>query len=160
MINFRPLTKEDLPYRIKWLNDSEVNQFLGAVVRDGTDTEFHNKWFESYFADERAGKRKIFMILDEEKPIGQVGLLDINQLDKNAELYIVIGEAEYRGKGIGKEAMKFIIDYGFSGLKLHRISLHVHAPNEPAIDYINLAALPLKELCETPFFPVENITMR
>jgi len=35
----------------------------------------------------------------------------------------MIGEDEYRGKGIGKIAMKRIIDYGFKTLKLHKLNL-------------------------------------
>ena len=62
-----------------------------------------------------------------------MGLLDINLLDKNACLYIVIGEKEYWRKGIGTQAIKFILDYGFNKLKLHKIWLDVHADNLPAI---------------------------
>ena len=73
------------------------------------------------------------MILSDDKPIGQVGLLDRNDGNKNAELYIVIGEANFRGKGLGKEALKFIRDYAFNDLKLHRIQCHVHADNIRAV---------------------------
>ena len=64
--------------------------------------------------------QKIF-ILRQTKPIGQVGLTDINLQDNNAELYVVL-ERKFRGKGIGQQAIKYIIDYAFNNLKLHRIS--------------------------------------
>ncbi|MFA4996332.1 MAG: GNAT family protein [Patescibacteria group bacterium] len=119
-ITFRPIRKTDLKYRFKWLNDPETTEFLGTRTRQGTDFDFHLRWYEKYKTDET---RKIFMILYDKKPIGQVGLTHIDQDDKNAELYIAIGEKEFRGKGIGQRAVKFIIDYAFKTLKLHRISL-------------------------------------
>lgn len=127
--NFRKLTIKDLPYRMKWLNDQEVNKYLGHRVREGTDEEFHRRWFESYFNDEF---REIFTIEVDGKPVGQVGLLDINLLDKNSCLYIIIGEKDYWGKGVGSQAMEFILDYGFNKLKLHKIWLEVYARNSVA----------------------------
>ncbi|MFA7253490.1 MAG: GNAT family protein [Patescibacteria group bacterium] len=128
--NFRKLTIEDLPHRIKWLNDPEINKHLGTRVRTGTDEEFHKKWFECYFSDDF---REIFTIEVDGKPVGQVGLLDINPLDKNGCLYIIIGEKNYWGKGIGSQAMEFILNYGFDTLGLHKIWLEVYASNSAAI---------------------------
>jgi len=48
-------------------------------------------------------------------------------------LFIAIGEDEYRGKGIGKTAMKWIIDFGFNKLKLHKINLGVIKDNLLAV---------------------------
>jgi len=128
-LSYRPITIEDLNLRQKWLNDPGVYRFLGFQVRQGTNLEFHQKWFKKYFEDEKSGERKIFIVSDGEKPIGQVGLLDINKDDKNACLYIVIGEKEYRGKGLSQEILRFICNYGFNDLGLHKIYLEVHADN-------------------------------
>ncbi len=48
-------------------------------------------------------------------------------------MFIVIGEDSYRGKRIGEIAMKWIIDYGFKELKLHKINLGVIKDNIPAV---------------------------
>ena len=127
---FRKLTVKDLPYRVKWLNDPEVNKYLGHRTRSGTDEEFHRKWFENYSSDET---KEIFIIEVDGKPVGQVGLVDIHLLDKNACLYIVIGEKNYWGKGIGSAAMEYILNYGFKDLNLRKICLEVHARNTAAI---------------------------
>lgn len=127
---YRSLNRADLPARMRWLNDPEVNQYLGTHVRQGTDLAFHEKWFAAYEKDE---SRQIFTVLDGETPIGQVGLLSINHDDHNAELYVIIGEAAYRGRGLGVELVNHICSYGFDELKLHRIWLTVHAANKPAI---------------------------
>lgn len=130
-LSYRKLVDTDLPYRMKWLNDPDVYRFLGHQVRLGTDLAFHQQWFEKYLADD---SREIFMILADGKPIGQVGLLDLNKLDKNACLYVAIGDKKYRGRGIGQTAVKYIVDYGFNKYKFHKIWLEVHGKNEVAIN--------------------------
>jgi len=129
-ITFRKLTIKDLSHRMKWLNDPEVNKYLSTRVRSGTDEEFHKKWFKNYSSDET---REIFTIEVDNEPVGQVGLININTLDKNASLYIMIGEKAYWNKSIGSKSIEFILEHGFSQLKLHKIWLDVHAENKTAI---------------------------
>jgi len=129
-LKYTKLDRGHLPHRMKWLNDADVNRYLGHQVRNGTDKDFHTKWFDGYENDD---SREIFLILDGSKPVGQIGLLDINLYDKNASLYVLIGEKDCWHKGIGSEAMKFVLDYGFKELGLHKIWLEVHAKNENAI---------------------------
>lgn len=132
-LRFRDFSAEDMPFRKKWLADPEVNKHLGHQVRAGLDDDFHQHWLENYLRDEEWGERKIFLVWDGDKPIGQVGLLDINQHDKNALLYIVIGETEYRRRGLSQPILRYICDYGFETLGLHKISLEVHADNTAAV---------------------------
>jgi hypothetical protein len=132
-INFRPITIKDINLRIKWLADSEVNFGLGISVRNGLTLKQHQDWFKRYLAEEKIGQQKIYIILNDDVPIGQVGLYDINKEDKNAILYIVIGEKEYWGKGIGIKAIEFIHDYAKNILKLHKINLNVHEQNKKAL---------------------------
>ena len=63
-----------------------------------------------------------------------MGLSNISKPNKNADLFIAIGEDDYRGKGIGKIAMEWIIDYGFNKLKLHKINLGVIKDNTPPVN--------------------------
>ncbi len=129
-ITYHKLTRTHLPHRMKWLNDPEVNRYLGLQVRQGTDEKFHQTWFDKYENDET---RDIFCIEANNEIIGQIGLLDINLNDKNACLYVLIGEKSYWNRGFGSEAMEFILDYGFKKLGLHKIWLEVHTRNINAI---------------------------
>ena len=65
--------------------------------------------------------------------MGSVFLRDIDYQNKKAEYGIFIGEDTARGKGIGTEAAKSIVQYGFAELKLHKIFLRVLADNKGAI---------------------------
>lgn len=129
-IRFRKLAMEDLPLRMKWLNDPEVNKHLGHRVRNGMSEESHCQWFAKYFADDA---NELSIIEVDGKPVGQVGLNHIDHLDKHACLYLTIGEKDYWGKGVGSAAMAHILDYGFNTLGLHKIYLEVHARNKVAI---------------------------
>jgi len=132
-IKFRPITIRDINLRIKWLADSEVNFGLNSAVRNGLKLVDHKNWFKRYLAEEKIGQQNIYIILNDDVPIGQVGLYDINKEDKNAILYIVIGEKEYWGKGIGAKAIEFIHNYAKNVLHLHKINLNVHAKNKKAL---------------------------
>ena len=129
-INYRPLKSSDLGLRTSWQNNPEVAKNLGWQIRKGTTLEEARSWYEGYSQNENDQR---FIIEADNKPIGIVGLTDINPLDKNAMLYIIIGEDGYRGKGIGRKACEHIINYGFKELKLHKIYLEVNSYNKPAL---------------------------
>lgn len=129
-IKFKPHKREDIPYRVKWFNNFKANQHISDLPNQATTLKREIKWFNNYLKD----KNKIFFtIYDGKFPIGCVGLSKIDTHNRNAEAFIIIGEDGYRGKGIGKLGMQFIINYGFNKLKLHKISLGVIEHNEAAI---------------------------
>ena len=131
MIKIRKLLQKDIPYRIKWINNPSVNKFIGDKIGQKTNLKKEKEWFVNY---QKSKNKKFFIICDDLKPIGFMGLSNINKVNKNADLFIAIGEDDYRGKGIGKIAMKWIIDYGFNKLKLHKINLGVIKNNIPAVN--------------------------
>ena len=60
--------------------------------------------------------------------IGMVSLMNVDYDNKNAEIGYWLGK-KYWGKGIMKEAIKLILDFGFKKLKLVRIYAKVMHPN-------------------------------
>ena len=42
-------------------------------------------------------------------------------MNRSAEFAIILGDKEYWGKGIGKEASSLIVKHGFEQMNLHRI---------------------------------------
>jgi RimJ/RimL family protein N-acetyltransferase len=131
MIKIRKYSEKDIPYRVKWLSNSNVNKFIGDELGQKTNLQKEKEWFANY---KKAKNKKFFTICDNSKPIGFIGLSNISKPNKNADLFIAIGEDDYRGKGIGKIAMEWIIDYGFTKLKLHKINLGVIKDNVPAVN--------------------------
>jgi len=131
MIKIRKLLAKDIPYRVKWLSNPKVNKYIGDELGQKTTLKKQQAWFDNY---RKSKNKKFFTICDETTPIGFMGLSNIDQTNKNADLFIAIGEDDYRGKGFGKLAMEWLIDYGFKELKLHKINLGVIKENVPAIN--------------------------
>jgi RimJ/RimL family protein N-acetyltransferase len=117
MIKCRPHLKNDIPYHVQWFNNPKAKSFISDEGDKKTTLEKETKWFNNYQKD---NNKKFFTILDDNLPIGCVGLMEIDKKHKQAELFIIIGNNEYRGRGVGKQSLEYIIDYGFEKLKLHK----------------------------------------
>jgi len=117
-IQIRNSLKKDMLLKVKWYNDKDVNQTL--VLPETLELQKTYEWFERTQKDN--SREEWIIETHEEEPIGIVGIKDINQNNLSGHLYIVIGEKKYWGKGIGYEAEILAIHYGFTHLKLHKIT--------------------------------------
>lgn len=66
-----------------------------------------------------------------------VGLVDIFDFDfhhKRAGIGILVKNEEDRGKGMGSEALKLLVDYCFGHLGLHQVYCNVSEDNEASIN--------------------------
>jgi RimJ/RimL family protein N-acetyltransferase len=133
MITFRPHTREDVPSRVKWLNDYRAILYSMDESDHVTTKESQNNWFDAYEEKLEKGTKIFFTILSDSKNIGFIGLSNINKKIGNASVFILIGEDGYRGKGIGGESMDYLINYAFSILDLKSLYLEVDKSNLPAI---------------------------
>ena len=130
MIKIRKHLQKDIPYRVVWLCNPKVNRFIGEEIGQGTTLAKEKRWFADYLKDKT---KQFFTICDDDKPIGFMGLSHISRTNKNADIFIAIGDDKYRGRGIGKTALKWLIDYAFKKIKLHKINLGVIKENIPAV---------------------------
>ncbi|NQT49847.1 GNAT family N-acetyltransferase [Candidatus Kuenenbacteria bacterium] len=150
MIKIRKHLPKDVLFRVKWLSNLNVTKWIGNELGQKTTLKKETAWFANYQKD----KNKIFFtICDNSKPIGFIGLSNISKTNKNADLFIAIGDDDYRGKGVGKIAMKWIIKYGFEKQKLHKINLGVIKDNIPAVKlYQSLGFIIEGEMKDEVFF--------
>jgi len=114
------LEKDDLPLRVKWVNDEETNLTLGfdwPISLSKTQV-----WFQNTIND---SSKIHFVIVDchSYKLIGMAGLLGIDYKNKNAEFYITIGEKEFQGLHIPDEVIYLTLEYAFTELALVRVYL-------------------------------------
>jgi RimJ/RimL family protein N-acetyltransferase len=70
---------------------------------------------------------------EDDRLIGNCGFVTTDEVQRKAEVGIVIGEKDYLGKGYGTEAMNLLLDFGFNIRNLHSIRLLVYSYNERAI---------------------------
>ena len=124
-----PMNMDDLEIYTKWMNDKEVTENLGGYARV-ISLLSEKQWLEKEINDYN------FAIIkrDKDELIGNVSLMEVDNLNQTATLGIFIGEKENRNKGYGKESVKLILDYGFNTLNLNNIMLTVYEFNKPAIN--------------------------
>lgn len=119
-IYLRPHELENVDNFYKWFNDPEIRRLIGEVY-PLSKIEAKEK-FESWIKEKNSVSLSI-MTKKDNKWIGIIGLININNAHRHAEIGIVIGEKDYWSKGYGREAIKLILNYGFNRLNLHRIYL-------------------------------------
>ena len=48
MIKIREHLEEVIPYRVKWLNNPQVNKYIGDEIGQKTNLEKQKEWFVNY----------------------------------------------------------------------------------------------------------------
>ncbi len=120
-----PMNTDDAEIYTKWLNDPAVAVNLGQYSNPIT---LHN---EKQHLERMVSEGQNFAIVlkDGDELLGNISLMEINQVHRRATLGLFIGEAERRGKGYGTEAIRLILGYGFLTLNLHNIMLTCNSGN-------------------------------
>ncbi|HEX2035018.1 MAG TPA: GNAT family protein [Chloroflexota bacterium] len=120
-----------LPLLWKWENDLALSVLSGDPARPLTPEALEAE-YERY---SKSGPERVQFVVYEwatTRPIGLVGLSQINYAHRTAELGISLGESDCWGKGYGTEATRLVLDYAFTMLGLHNVMLRVYAYNERA----------------------------
>jgi RimJ/RimL family protein N-acetyltransferase len=119
-IYLRPLASDDINDNyINWLNDSEVCKYNSHHI-----FPYNKHKAEEYLKSiSLSGDMLVLAMIakESEKHIGNISLQHIDLLNNSAEFAILLGDKDYWGKGIAKEASLLIVKHGFLELNLHRI---------------------------------------
>ncbi len=123
-----PMELSDAPKYAAWLNDLDV-----AVFTQIADKSLSVDKERDILA--AIGKEHNYGIVDAatDTLIGSCGLMDIDALNRCAEIGIVLGDKSYWGKGYGTEALRLLLDYAFRYLNLHNVMLRVYDYNPRGI---------------------------
>lgn len=128
-IYLSPMNKEDAETYTKWLNDASVTDNLGnTFMQIGVDNE--KEAIERMIKD---GYNFAIIRREGNELIGNISFNIINQILRNAEIGLFIGEKDNRGKGYGSEAMRLLLKFGFETLNLNNVMLSVFDFNKSAI---------------------------
>jgi len=131
-IKLRSLQQNDLENRVRWFNDPQVNKSL--ILDSELNIQDTIKWFQNTI---NTDTRKDFVIeTSDGKAIGCIGLRKIDTKNKSACFYIVIGEKEYWGKGIGSSAAGLLLGWGFANLGLNKIWSVVRSENTGSLSML------------------------
>ena len=135
-----PLRRELLPLYARWNNDFVTTRAL-AWSRP-TTLEQEAARFEALGDD---GRYATFTVYERAtspvsgptpplsgqawRPIGIAYLAEIDHVNRTAEFGIAIGERDGRGKGLGTEVTRLVLDVAFTALGLHNVILTVREDN-------------------------------
>jgi RimJ/RimL family protein N-acetyltransferase len=108
-----PMATAEFGYRAP-LSDTEVDNYIGARADQQGKPDY----------------QFVICLLENDKAIGNCMLQGHDIRRRNAELGVVIGEAEYRGKGYGTDACNALLDFAFGELGLERVALGTLAGNQ------------------------------
>ncbi|MBD3214277.1 MAG: GNAT family N-acetyltransferase [Candidatus Lokiarchaeota archaeon] len=126
-IDLTPTNSDHFEIYAKWTNSEKVRKFARNEVP--RTIEEIKKWYEP---QGEGPKEYISMEIwhkKDKKLIGLGGLNHINWYNRTANIFMQIGELDYWSQGIGTEAAKLIVDYGFLELNLHKIYAGVLSKN-------------------------------
>ena len=117
----RKLKKEDVNSITKHVNNIEIAKWTARIPHPYTKKD--GEWFVSKSIKEwEEGTGYVFGIVIDEEVVGICGLDDVSKEHKHATLGYWISQ-DYWGQGIMSEVAEAVIKFGFTELRLHRISV-------------------------------------
>jgi RimJ/RimL family protein N-acetyltransferase len=131
-ISLTSVTSADLPILIQWYQDTEFLRLFDALPAAPKTESSLKEWIDHASTSHNCylfGIRRN----DDQQLLGFVELDGILWNHRVCGLAIAIGEKELRGKGLGQNAMKLVLEFAFHELNLHRVQLTVFDYNSQAI---------------------------
>ena len=133
LVGLRPLETEDVFVLFKWFNDERVLENLGPDnMFFATSLEEEKLAVDNMLRDGHA-QYLIVHNLEDNLPVGIVGLANLDERNASAELRVVIGEVGAWDKGKGSDAIQVMLDHAFNVRNLHRVWLRVMEYNKRAL---------------------------
>ena len=117
-VHLRPIEMHDLDQLMEWINDREVvGKFtdLGKTIA----REEEKKYLEKIIASDRD---QLYAIETEDRMyVGNIGLHEIDPLQKSARYGMIIGKKQYWGKGYAQSAIQALLEIAFQQERLQQV---------------------------------------
>jgi UDP-4-amino-4,6-dideoxy-N-acetyl-beta-L-altrosamine N-acetyltransferase len=127
MIELRDIEPNDLERLFHWRNEPEVDRWMYSHP---PTFEAHETWFDAFIRDP---DRKGWIITLDGRAAGSMTLTDVTSAQRRAKWDWYIGDAEARGRGVGRAAQALGLELAFGPYGLQRIWSEVQASNEVAL---------------------------
>jgi RimJ/RimL family protein N-acetyltransferase len=133
LVALAPLDVSDAPAWARWLRDPDTTRYLygrrGPPPAPSTERELRT-WGRRALADPRT----LVVGIEERAGRSVIGNARLQLLSRRrARFSILIGEADHRGSGQGREATALLCRYAFERLAVDEIMLEVDPRNVPAV---------------------------
>jgi RimJ/RimL family protein N-acetyltransferase len=134
----RPFTGGDLAAMSQALLDPEVRRLTGSVHYEtaefASSTPEKDELLRDWYTTRNDQRDRLDLAVTDRASgacVGEAVLNEWDQQNRSCNFRIFLGRAG-RDRGLGTEATRLIVGYGFEGLGLHRISLEVYSFNPRA----------------------------
>ena len=124
-----------------WLENNDLRLNLVKAKADPELRQLQDQlpeWYnlsEKVWYAENMPDRMTFKIIYRDKAVGAAELVNIRWYNHKSEVRIWL-LPEARGKGLGKAALKMLMDLAFNTLNFHRLEAEVYAFNTQSIKLI------------------------
>jgi len=114
-----------------WRNNQQEVEFLCTNFRF-INEEIDQEWYKNYL-ENRFENIRLAICSNNKELIGLLYILNIDYINRNAELSIWIGNSIDRRKGYGEFGCKAALDHVFNNINLNKLYLKVLETNEAAV---------------------------
>ncbi len=128
-VDLYPVEESDLEQLRDIVNHEDVWQWISISQPQNMRSE---QQFYEALTDNEDQVTLLVYAKDEEQTVGTVGLRMEEEPDRVADLGLML-DADHHSKGIGTEAARLMVGYGFDTLGLHRVWARALATNEKSI---------------------------
>lgn len=127
-VTIRPLKEQDAYTSVQWRNDPEVFKYTGNTYDHEITIDSELAWIRKVMANHNDYRCAIFV---DGVYVGNIYLTDIDA--ETAEYHIFIGNKNYWGKGVAKQASCLLLNHAFKALNLRYVHLRVRKENDAAV---------------------------
>ncbi len=128
MIDLTPVERGDGERLFLWRREPEVERWMCGRAAESWDE--HERWLDGFLANPDT---RGWIIRSRGQPVGLLTLKGLSGCDRCAQWGWYIGEAQARGRGVGRAAQALGLDLAFDELGLHKVAAEVLADNEVAL---------------------------
>lgn len=111
---------------VDWMNNYEIVKYTESRhmyhTLESTKAFIHSVYNNNNYCF------GIFDVINDQH-IGNIKIGNINDCYKYADVGLIIGNSNYWGKGIAKDAISAVVNFAFKKLNLHRLFAGIYAPN-------------------------------
>jgi len=131
-IYLRGVERDDLNRCHDWMSDPGVRATIAQRYPMSLAREAD--WVERATRGQDPSEMNFAICLQEnDRHIGNCGLVGIDRDNRAATLGVLIGDTEFRGRGLGEDAVRTLCRFAFDELDLYKIRLDVYSTNRGAI---------------------------
>jgi len=132
-VDLKPFTNNIIQFLFNWHRDPVFDSMMSQEVGPKSEYDIQTR----YGSMVKSGR--VFVVTEhgQDIPVGIVCLINIDTINRKAEIYGGLGDK--RNQGLGAEALKMMVSWGVEQLGLQRIYANIISTNKESINLLQNA---------------------